>query len=35
MGARRLVRKPLDLDEVTQALSDVGCCQAHPRRASS
>ena len=35
MGARRLVRKPLDLDEVTQAVSDVGCCQAHPRRASS
>ena len=34
MGARRLVRKPLDLDEVTQALRSVGCCQARPRIAS-
>jgi CheY-like chemotaxis protein len=34
LGARRLVRKPLDLDEVTQALRSVGCCQARPRRAS-
>ena len=33
LDARRLVRKPLDLDEVKQALSDVGCCQARPRRA--
>jgi CheY-like chemotaxis protein len=34
LGARRLVRKPLDLDEVKQALRAVGCCQARPRRAS-
>lgn len=27
LGARRLVRKPLDLDEVTHALRFVGCCQ--------
>ena len=33
LGARRLVRKPLDLDEVKQALRYVGCCQARPRRA--
>lgn len=32
LGARRLVRKPLDLDDVRQALRDVGCCQARPRR---
>jgi CheY-like chemotaxis protein len=32
LGARRLVRKPLDLDEVKQALGYVGCCQARPRR---
>ena len=32
MGVRRLVRKPLDLDEVKQALRSVGCCQARPRR---
>lgn len=31
LGARRLVRKPLDLDEVKQALRHVGCCQARPR----
>ena len=34
LGARRLIRKPLDLDEVKQALRYVGCCQARPRRAS-
>lgn len=34
LGARRLVRKPLDLDEVKQALRYVGCCQARPRRAT-
>ena len=34
LGARRLVRKPLDLDEVKEALRSVGCCQARPRRAS-
>lgn len=33
LGARRLVRKPLDLDEVKHALGYVGCCQARPRRA--
>jgi two-component system chemotaxis response regulator CheY len=32
LGARRFVRKPLDLDEVKQALRYVGCCQARPRR---
>ena len=31
LGARRLVRKPLDVDEVRQALGYVGCCQARPR----
>ena len=35
LGARRLVRKPLDLDEVKQALRYVGCCQARPRRSSN
>ena len=34
LGARRLVKKPLDLDEVKQALRSVGCCQARPRRAT-
>jgi len=34
LGARRLVRKPLDLDEVKQALSSVGCCQSRPRHVS-
>jgi two-component system, chemotaxis family, chemotaxis protein CheY len=34
LGARRLVRKPLDLDEVKQALRYVGCCQARPRHES-
>jgi len=32
LGARRLVSKPLDLDEVRQALRVIGCCQARPRR---
>jgi CheY-like chemotaxis protein len=31
LGARRLVRKPLDLDDVKTALRHVGCCQARPR----
>jgi CheY-like chemotaxis protein len=35
LGARRLVRKPLDLDEVRLALRYVGCCQAQPRRAAA
>jgi len=30
-GARQLVRKPLDLDDVRHALRYVGCCQARPR----
>lgn len=33
LGARRFVRKPLDLDEVRLALRHIGCCQARPRRA--
>jgi len=28
------VKKPLNLDEVKQALRSVGCCQARPRRAT-
>jgi two-component system chemotaxis response regulator CheY len=28
MGARLLLKKPLDLDEAQQALRSVGCCQA-------
>jgi len=32
LGARRLVKKPLDLDAVKQALRSVGCCQARPRK---
>jgi two-component system, chemotaxis family, chemotaxis protein CheY len=32
MGARRLIRKPLDLDAVKEALGSVGCCQARPRQ---
>jgi CheY-like chemotaxis protein len=35
LGARRLIRKPLDLDDVKQALRYVGCCQARPRRSSN
>ena len=35
LGVRRLVKKPLDLDEVKHALSDVGCCQARPRRGAN
>jgi len=35
LGARRLVKKPLDLDEVKRALSDVGCCQTRPRRVAT
>jgi CheY-like chemotaxis protein len=34
LGARRVVRKPLDLDEVKQALSSIGCSQSHVRRPS-
>jgi CheY-like chemotaxis protein len=32
LGARSLVRKPLDLDDVREALRRIGCCQARPRR---
>ena len=32
LGARRLVRKPLDVDELRNALRFVGCCQARSRR---
>ena len=32
LGARRLLRKPLDIDDVKNALRFVGCCQARPRR---
>lgn len=35
LGARRLVRKPLDIDEVRNALRFVGCCQARPRSTST
>src|SRR5215213_4719293 len=35
LGARRLLRKPLDLDEVKQAVRYVGCCQARPRRSTN
>ena len=31
LGARDLVRKPLDLDHVRQVLRLIGCCQARPR----
>jgi CheY-like chemotaxis protein len=32
LGARRFLRKPLNLDEVRRALRHIGCCQARPRR---
>jgi CheY-like chemotaxis protein len=32
LGARRVVRKPLDLDEVKRALSSIGCSQSHVRQ---
>jgi CheY-like chemotaxis protein len=32
LGARRVLRKPLHLDEVRLALRDIGECQARPRR---
>jgi len=31
IGARRFVRKPLDLDEVRRALRLIGCCRTRPR----
>jgi CheY-like chemotaxis protein len=35
LGARQLVRKPLDLDEVKQALSQIDCGLARPRTAAN
>jgi CheY-like chemotaxis protein len=32
LGARRLVRKPLDVDELRNALRFVGCCQSRSRQ---
>ena len=32
LGARHLIRKPLDLDSVKEALRSVGCCQTRPRQ---
>jgi CheY-like chemotaxis protein len=31
LGARRFIRKPINLDEVRSALRHIGCCQARPR----
>jgi CheY-like chemotaxis protein len=31
LGARFFLRKPLNLDEMRQALRRIGCCQARPR----
>jgi CheY-like chemotaxis protein len=31
LGARHVLRKPLDLDAVRHTLRRVGCCQARPR----
>jgi len=36
LGARRFVRKPLNLDEIRLALRHIGCCHSRPRvRASN
>ena len=32
LGARRFIRKPLNLDELRSALRHIGCCQARPRQ---
>jgi CheY-like chemotaxis protein len=32
LGARRVLRKPLHLDDVRLALRGIGCCQTRPRR---
>jgi CheY-like chemotaxis protein len=32
LGARSLVRKPLNLDQLGQTLRRVGCCRIRPRR---
>jgi len=34
LGVRALVRKPLNLDEVKNALASIGCWHARPRRDS-
>ena len=33
LGARRFVKKPLELDQVRHALRHIGCARARPRRA--
>ena len=35
LGARRLVRKPLDLDDLRNALRFVGCYQSRSRRSAA
>ena len=32
LGARRVLRKPLHLDDVRATLRDIGCCRLQPRR---
>ena len=32
LSARRLLRKPLKLDDVRATLQDIACCQVRPRR---
>ena len=32
LGAVRVLRKPLNLDEVRRVLQDIACCQMQPRR---
>jgi CheY-like chemotaxis protein len=34
LGARRVLRKPLDLDDVRLTLRDIGCCQTRPRHSA-
>jgi CheY-like chemotaxis protein len=31
LGARSLVKKPVDVDELKRALRHIGCCSARPR----
>jgi len=35
LGARRFVPKPIDIDEMRQALRHIGCRQARPRRSGN
>jgi CheY-like chemotaxis protein len=35
LGARSVIRKPLDLDDVRQSLRAIGCCLARPRRTAA